>query len=168
MEVEDIDLIEAARVLAEAATSGTFNSLPAFICQHLDKPPESTIKDVFSSVLGDAFHQMKRPYVPIKHEHKKPYFVALMRAWFCWNEKKLKHVKDVLRANDWTEDDIKKKMYYHPRFFQERVERRVLPPSKLYWRVRAVYVKFGHMCDSKAGKPLFNKKAWKRANSVYA
>ena len=132
METGDIDLIEAARVLAEAATSGNSNILPAFICKHLDKPPESTIEDVFSSVLGDAFHQMKRPYVPIKHEYKKPYFVALMRAWFCWNEKKLKHVKDILKANDWTEDDIKKKMYYHPRFFQERVEQRILPPSKLY------------------------------------
>jgi hypothetical protein len=109
MEVEDIDLIEAARVLAKTATSGNLNSLPAFICKHLDEPPDSTIKDVFSSVLGDAFHQIKRPSVPIKDEYKKPYFVALMRACFCWNEKKLKHVKDVLRVDDWTEEDIKKK-----------------------------------------------------------
>jgi hypothetical protein len=46
------------------------------------------------------------------------------------------------------------------------VERRILPPSKLYWQVRAVYVKFGNKRDSKTLKPLFNKQAWKRANSV--
>jgi hypothetical protein len=168
MEAGDIDLIEAACVLVQTATtSGNSNSVLAFLCEHLDKPSESTIEDRFSSVLGDAFpHQMKQPYVPIKHEYKKPYFVALVRAWFCWNEKKLKHVTDILRANDWMEDDTKRKMYYHPHFFQERIEQRVLPPSKLYWCIRAVYVKFGNKCDIKAGKPLFNKKAWKRVNSV--
>ena len=57
-------------------------------------------------------------------------------------------------------------LYYHPRFFNERVERLILPPSQLYWRVRAVYLVFGEKRDSKSMKPLFDKEAWKKANQV--
>jgi hypothetical protein len=41
----------------------------------------------------------------------------------------------------------------------------ILPPRQLYWRVRAVYVRFGNKIDSKTGLPLFNKNAWKKANN---
>jgi hypothetical protein len=44
------------------------------------------------------------------------------------------------------------------------MERMILPPRQLYWRVRAVYVRFGNKIDSKTGLPLFNKNAWKKAN----
>jgi hypothetical protein len=160
----NLELIETVTLLASEAKNGMGN-IDAFICEHLDDPPEC-IRDVFSSVLGDSFHQMKRPYIPIQHEYKKPYFVALMRAWFQWNEKKLDSYITILKENGWTDDDVAIKMYYQPRFFQELVERRVLPPRQLYWRVRAVYVKFGNRIDTKSRKPLFNKKAWKTANSV--
>jgi hypothetical protein len=127
----DLELIESVTLLASQAKNGMGNT-DAFICEHLDDPPEC-IHDVFSSVLGDSFHQMKRPYVPIQHEYKKPYFVALMRAWFQWNEKKLDIYIVILKENEWTDDDVASKMYYQPRFFQELVERRVLPPRQLYW-----------------------------------
>eukprot|EP00956_Cyclotella_meneghiniana_P024296 scaffold48632_cov22-Cyclotella_meneghiniana.AAC.1 len=42
----------------------------------------------------------------------------------------------------------------------------VPPPSYLYWRVRAVFAMYGAMLDSKTGKPLFNAKAWSKANGV--
>jgi hypothetical protein len=157
-----LELIESVTLLA--AKNGVGNT-EAFLCENLDIPPEY-IHNIFSAVLGDSFHQMKRPFVPIQHEFKKPYFVALMRAWFQWNEKKLDSCIDVLKENGWTDEDVASKMYYQPRFFQELVERRVLPPRQLYWRVRAVYVKFGSRFDTKSKKPLFNKRAWDTANSV--
>jgi len=46
------------------------------------------------------------------------------------------------------------------------VSRHVPPPSMLYWRVRAVYVLYGNMIDSKTKKPLFNARAWRKANGV--
>lgn len=36
----------------------------------------------------------------------------------------------------------------------------VLPPSILYWRVRAEFVLYGPMICSGTGKPLFAKKSW--------
>jgi len=33
----------------------------------------------------------------------------------------------------------------------------------LFWRVRAVFAMYGDIVDSKTNKPLFNKRAWKKA-----
>ena len=57
-------------------------------------------------------------------------------------------------------------MYFDVKYFRKRVERNVLPPSKLYWRVRGVFAVFGNRIDTKLGKPLFNAHNWKKANSV--
>ena len=54
---------------------------------------------------------------------------------------------------------IEAMLYYDVDFFRVRVPRIVLPPSKLYWRVRAVYEQYGPMLDAKTKAPLFNKAA---------
>jgi hypothetical protein len=109
---------------------------------------------------------MKRPRVDIKHEYKKPYYVALMLAWFQWDENGLKRVKDILRANEFSNNDIDSLMYFKPSFFSQRVKRKQLPPSQLYWRVRAVFVAFGTKMDSSTGRPLFNTGAWAKAKNI--
>jgi hypothetical protein len=63
-------------------------------------------------------------------------------------------------------NEIEALMYYDVDYFCVRVPRVVLPPSKLYWRVRAVYEMYGPMIDAKTKAPLFNKAAWKKANNV--
>jgi hypothetical protein len=93
--------------------------------------------------MGDPFHGMKRPCVDIKQEYKKPYYVALMLAWFQWDDNGLKRVKDILRENGFSNNDIDSLIYFKPSFFSQRVERKQLPPSQLYWRVRAVFVALG-------------------------
>ena len=85
---------------------------------------------------------------------------------FAWNEAKLKLVRAALRADGLSDDDIDAKLYYDVAWFRARVERIVLPPSQLYWRVRAVFEICGPMQDQKAGKPLFGNEAWKKANNV--
>jgi hypothetical protein len=134
-------------------------------CADLDEAP-SHIEQVFSAVLGDTYHGMDRSKVPVRHEYKKPYKVALSRAWLQWNKSKLDEVSGVLKENGWTDEDINNKMYFKHSFFAERVERVQLPPCQLYWRVRAVFVKFGNKIDSKTGLPLFNKAAWGKAKSL--
>ena len=89
-----------------------------------------------------------------------------MKAWFAWDEKKLKEVIAILKESGWTDEDVKSKMYYSVDFFRELVERQILPPRQLYWRVRAVYVEFGNRVCSKSGKPLFGKYAWEKANNI--
>ena len=49
----------------------------------------------YSSVLGDIFHAMNRTRVPIKHEAKKAYFIALRNAFLIWNTEKLEGLKSV-------------------------------------------------------------------------
>jgi hypothetical protein len=163
MNTAQLDVVQEAIVLGETPESSTFDK-NKFLCQHLDDPPDE-ITDCFKAVLGDNFHQQKRPRVPVRHPYKKAYFVALMRAFLAWNPETLLEVNEKLMKKEWSEKDIKKTMFFKPAFFQSRADRVVPSPSKLYWRVRAVYVKFGNKKDHK-GKSLFNREAWRKANSV--
>jgi len=136
---------------------------------HADKlgqPPQGHIIDRFSSVLGDPFHLMDRPKVPIRHAAKKPYFVALQEAMFAWDERQMDDVKKALTCDGLSAVDIEARLYFNVAFFRQRVHRMILPPSKLYWRLRAVYETYGPMEDPKTKAPLFNEAAWKKARNV--
>jgi len=92
-------------------------------------------------VLGDVFHAMDRTKVPVKHEAKKSYFVALREAFLIWNPTKMAELEKSMRESGMTDEEIKEKKYFNARLFRECVERTVPSPKILYWRVRAVYVK---------------------------
>ena len=156
---DEIEKARAAVTAAARSAHGANADVP------LDAPP-AHITDMFSSVLGDAFHYMDRPKVPMHHGDKKGYFVALQEAWFAWNTERMGQVRKTLRTAGLTDGEIDAKMYFHVAFFRRRVERIVLPPSKLYWRVRAVFELYGPMVDSVTKNPLFNAAAWKKANNV--
>ena len=131
-------------------------------------PRPQVFEDRFSSVVGESFHFMDRPKVPMHHDGKKGYFVALRQAWFQWDLTKLAEVKANLRVKRGMNDsEIETMLYYDVDYSHVRVPHFVLPPSKLYWRVRAVYEMYGPMLDAKTKAPLFNKAAWKRANNVH-
>ena len=85
---------------------------------------------------------------------------------FAWHETKLEAVRAVLREDGLSDDDIDAKLYYDVAWFRTRVERIVLPPSALYWRVRAVYELYGNMKDKKTDAPLFGEAAWRKAKNV--
>jgi hypothetical protein len=160
---EHLNLIEEAAVAAGLAEKeGRVNLL---FCEKLDDAPE-IIKQIFSAVLGDIFHGMNQAKVPVRHEYKKGYYIAFMKAFLAWDPDRLKEVTNKLKENGFSDEDIEMLMYYHPSFFAKGVERIVLPPHQLYWRVRAVFVTFGSKVDSKSGKPLFNKLAWLKANNL--
>jgi hypothetical protein len=122
------------------------------------------INEDFSCILGDGFHFMDCPKVPIHHESKRGYFLALKEAWFAWDRDLMDIVKYKLRGSmlgekqyegkltSFIESDVEKrieaKLYFNISWFCERVPRKVLPPSKLYPRVRAVYELYGPKMDS--------------------
>jgi len=146
--------------------AGTTNSMSLLAASMIDDAP-TTIEDRFSSVVGDTFHFMDRPKVPMNHDGKKGFFVALRQAWFQWDLVKLAEVKATLQDERGMNDgDIEAMLYYDVDYFCVRVPRIVLPPSKLYWRVCAVYEMYGPILDAKTKMPLFNKAVWKKANNV--
>ena len=76
---------------------------------------------------------MDRPKVPMNHDGKKGYFVALRQAWFQWDLTKLAKVKATMRVERGMNDsEIEAMLYYDVEYFCVRVPRVVLPPSKLY------------------------------------
>jgi hypothetical protein len=125
----DVATVRAAMVAAIT------NSMSFLAASMLDEVP-TTIEGNFSSVVGDSFHFMDRPKVPMQHVGKKGYFVALRQAWFQWDLTKLAEVKATLHDERGMNDSaIEAMLYYDVDFFRVRVPHIVLPPSKLYWGV---------------------------------
>jgi hypothetical protein len=120
--------------------------------------------------------------VLIHHESKKGYFFALKEVWFAWDRDLMDIVKYKLRRSmlgekryerkltSFIESDVEKrieaKFYFNISWFRERVPRKVLPPSKLYPRVHAVYELYGPKVDSITKILLFGKTAWAKAKNV--
>ena len=161
---EDIEGLRLAIFAAGEASEGRPAPLE---CPHLDAPPSpKDITNQYSSVLGDGFHAIHRPKVPTEHDSKKAYFVALQEAFYAWDPKKLEELKAHMRAAGQDDKDIEAEMYFNSKFFRACVPRRMLPPKQLYWRVRAVFVTYGGKRDAKSNKPLFNDRAWTKANNI--
>ncbi len=161
----DIELVRAAQEQEQSASMQSVQNI--FPSKHLpESPAPNDIRDVWSCILGDAFHTMRRIITPMHHEAKKAFFVALRDAFFMWDEEKLEELMEHMREEGMSQDEIDNKMMFSPTLFTGCVPRYIPPASLLYFRVRAVYVLFGDMRDRKTNKPLFNKKAWNSAKNV--
>ena len=161
----DIELVRAAQEQEQSETMPSVANL--FPCKELPPSPSPTdIPNVYSCVLGDGFHAMQRIITPTHHEGKKAFFVALRDAFFMWDKEKLDELIAHMIADGVTPEEIDNKMLFSPTLFTDCVPRYIPPASLLYFRVRAVFVLFGNMKDSKSKKPLFNKKAWGSAKNV--
>ena len=64
------------------------------------------------------------------------------------------------------ETEIANQFYYNHKIYTDCVDRYILSPKMLYQRVRAVYVFYGNMIDSRTKNPRFNAAAWKKADTV--
>ncbi|KAL3917223.1 MAG: hypothetical protein SGILL_004811, partial [Bacillariaceae sp.] len=120
----------------------------------------------FAAVLGDIFHAIDRCRIPVRHEYKKAFKVAMMNAFLEWDPNELQKVKATLLSHDWTEERFDSAMFYRPSFFRTKIARVALPPKQLYWRVRAVFKVFGNKVDSKSNVALFNPLAWGKAKNL--
>jgi hypothetical protein len=159
----DLDAIRLAEIRSDRAEfERNFESLH---CDELGPVP-TVVKNKFSCVLGDIFHAIDRVKVHTRHEWKKAYKHSLMKAFLEWDPSCLDEVKKILMEKGWTKKEFESTLYYKPSFFRRRVPRVALPPSQLYYRVRAVFVTFGNRVDSKTKVPLFNAKAWNKAKNL--
>ena len=161
---DDLALLRKTCILGENAISGK-DLLP---CAYLEPaPPPHTIRDIFLVVLGDPWHAMDRPKVPIKHSFRKVYFVSLRDALMQWDPTLLDQLKQVVKQKDnKTDIELEEDMYFNAALWKGCIPRRGLPPRLLYYRVRAVFVALGDKVDPKTGKPLFNEAAWKKAGNL--
>ena len=97
----EVELVRAATASTSAGASGGTDGgggdgLAASSGHpHLDDAP-STITDRYRSVVGDALHFMDRPYVPVHHSDKKPYFVAMSEGWYMWDPVILAEVNSII------------------------------------------------------------------------
>ena len=108
-----------------------------------------------------------RIVTPMHHSYKKAFFVALSEAIYAWDEEDTKTLVDLLKDKlGLGEDEIKMWRYFKRHYFVRRVRRICLPPSRLYWRVRAVSEMFGPKTDPETGKTIFNKRTWTCATGV--
>ena len=173
----DIDYLRRLRDIMDQEQQTT--RLPMKHRKLSDPPHPAAIENRFSSVLGDGFHVMDRAKIPVKHNVKKLYKVAFRDALFAWEPDSLSKLKQEIIDSPIPEDslngeitdhynsvDVERMMYFNADFFKACVERRILPPKELYWRVRAVFVTFGDMIDAGTNKPLFNDHAWKKADNI--
>jgi hypothetical protein len=159
----DCDMLRCAIFCAGEYQSGR----SPISCENLDQAPNpDSIQNKFSAALGDVFHAMDRPNIPVKHEAKKGYKNALKNAFFIWNESQMNELVRRMKDAGMDDDEIESAKYFRPTIFHDCVERIVPPPKVLYWRVRAVFALYGMMRDSKTNAPLFNDKSWKKANNV--
>jgi hypothetical protein len=75
-------------------------------------------------------------------------------------------VENLKLSLDLDDDEVRLFRYFRRRYFAKRVRRHCLPPSRLYWRVRAVFEVFGTKVDPKTNKALFNKIAWTKGKGI--
>ena len=160
---QDLDAVRTAELCANQAEFENF--FDSLFCELLGPVPE-VVRNKFSCVLGDIFHAIDRVKVPTRHEWRKAFKHALMKAFLEWDFTKLEKVKKALLDKGWTEQEFESTLYYKPSFFRKRVPRVALPPAQLYYRVRAVFVTFGNRIDSKTNVPLFNSAAWGKAKNL--
>jgi hypothetical protein len=140
-----IELLQMVTTVSDQAIEGrNINSISGILLlsPFLHDPPTDVIEDKVSAVLGDIFHAIDRPKIPIHHEYKKVCKHALQEAFFAWNPTKMEMVESALKAEGLTEQSIEAMLYYNNKFFTSKVDQNVPEPSKLYWRVRSVFVVF--------------------------
>ena len=78
---------------------------------------------------------MDRTKVPVKHEAKKGYYVALREAFLVWNPGRIKELEAKMRASGMTDDEIEAQKYYNSRLFRDCIDCKVPSPRILYWRI---------------------------------
>ncbi len=65
-----------------------------------------------------------------------------------------------------TEEEVRLQRYFNKRLFCDCVDRHCPAPSILYLRVRAVFVTYGPIVDSKTKARLFNTRAWQKEDNL--
>ena len=117
-------------------------------------------------MVGNIFHAMDKTNVPVKHEARKAFFMALHNAYLLWNKNKIEELEGNMTVAGMAEDKIKQERHHLPALYHRCVDWCVLHLKESCIRVQAVYAAMGYLIDSITGKLFFNMATWKRTDSV--
>ena len=87
-------------------------------------PKPTDIITVFSSIVGNIFHAMDRCKIS-KCALKKAYFVALMNAFFIWDEEIMDKLHLRMKDTCMSDEKIDAELYFNSALFKGCVPRRV-------------------------------------------
>jgi hypothetical protein len=97
---------------------------------------------------------MAQPKVPVMHSLKKAFYIALMEAWYSWEQETFAKIMEKLKLDGMMDKDIES--IFNTQTFLGCCPCTVPPPSTLYCHVQAVFAFFGPKLCPHTNKPLFN------------
>ncbi|KAL9536765.1 hypothetical protein MBANPS3_012383, partial [Mucor bainieri] len=153
-------LFASARNTVDKA--GFFYGFDLFLSLGTVSSEESSTR-VYTRVVKDIFHLMDmiKPYK--RHGLYKEFTRKFSETLFTLDEEDVKKVKQALSSKG---ESWETKMKYDRGWVWKRVKRRVADPPTLIPMLKALFLSLGPLKDSNSGRALFDKVAWKQAQSV--
>ena len=128
----------------------------------IESPPDLDCE--FTRIKKDIFHAFHMIPISVNHGLRATFLSAFRDHLMRWDPAIRAVVDETChRVFKLTFDQMLAK---NPRFIASRTPRYVPPPSVLVPAIQHVFSTFGNALDAKTGQPLFNRKAWKKANAV--
>jgi hypothetical protein len=124
-----------------------------------------TLDNKGSRVKQDIVHIFLRFSRVLKKAHGAfaLFMARLSDVFFIPSQDDLELIKDLLKQNGFSDDQIKQKTW---QYFKRRVRRSVPPPNVLERDFNRTVNMFANLKDAKTGKQLFGKKAWNLYSST--
>ncbi|KAJ7825530.1 hypothetical protein B0H13DRAFT_1918616 [Mycena leptocephala] len=117
----------------------------------------------YTRIKKDIFHAFHMIPIPA-HGLRAIFFRTLRDHIMRWDPELRQIVDEVCRQEFNVSFEVM--LIRDPKFIKEHVPRYVPPPSVLVPAIQHVYNAFGNALDAETGRPLFDKKAWEKANAV--
>ncbi|KAJ6536480.1 hypothetical protein DFH09DRAFT_1091440 [Mycena vulgaris] len=128
--------------------------------------PIESLADVdsqYTRIKKDIFHAFHM--IPIPAHGLRAIFSRTLRDHIMrWDPVLRVQVDEVCRREFNASFDVM--LIRDPQWIKEHVPRYIPPPSVLVPAIQHVYNVFGNAPDAETGRPLFDKKAWEKANAV--
>jgi hypothetical protein len=109
---------------------------------------------------------MDRPNIQKGNVARKPFKVALQEGIYVWNPKRMEHAERPLMQAGMSDKIIQAKKHFNVKILRVRCGRAYLMPSRLKWRMRAIFAFYDKIIDPETKRPLLNKAAWAKSNNL--
>ncbi|PBL04493.1 hypothetical protein ARMGADRAFT_1070940 [Armillaria gallica] len=143
-------------------SSFDFDAFLEKLCKIIDSPPDSHSE--YQHIKKDIFHAFHMIPLPINHGLRLLFLCALHDHLMRWDPVMQKCLDGICRKMfNLTFEEM---LAQRPRFIAARCPCHAPSPSILVPALKFIFDTFGNATDAKTGTPLFNKKAWEKANAV--
>ncbi|KIK51784.1 hypothetical protein GYMLUDRAFT_251766 [Collybiopsis luxurians FD-317 M1] len=130
----------------------------------IESAPSLSESELYTRIKKDLFHAFHMIEVPANHGLKSTFSRIMRDHILSWDPVICERIDKVCREKLST--TFEGMLARNPKWIQRRCPRYVPPPSVLVTVLQYVFQVFGHAKDAKTGVPLFNERAWQKANAV--